>query len=156
MPEEEQVNSGEAAVTAAAQKGASSVGKLGMALGAGLIVQGLVFYRITGGRSLTAAIPTAFGVPLMLSSWYMRANAFTKDTKSIAFVAHIAVVVSLIGALSGVGMGISGVIKGKATTTIADCLLMGAVSGLHVIASVNHFMKMAKLKRAVKSSQKSK
>jgi hypothetical protein len=139
-----------AAVTIAAEKGAKGVGQLGALLGIALIVQGIMFFILTGQKSMTAAIPAFVGIPLLLSSFLMMQNP--SNTKQVSIAAHVAVTVSLLGFLGGAVMGILGIVKtNKPSTTVADCLIMAAFSLIHVVASVRHFIKIAGLKRAAKA-----
>ena len=145
-------NDPEQEVQNAAEKGAYNVGKLGTALGVLLVVQGLIFYILTGRRSLTAAIPSFVGGPLSITSFFMMQKA--SNAKIVAISAHISVIFSLVGFLGGSGMGIVGFLKeNKPSTTVADCLIMAALTLVHVVASVQHFIKIAGLKRKAKAQK---
>ena len=135
----------------ASQDGARRVGQLGSVLGILLIIQGVSFYFLTSRKSVTAAIPSFVGVPLLVASLMM--TRYSTSTKALSVFAHIAVVVSLLGFLGGSGMGYLGFAKTKElSTTVADCLIMAVLCVVHVVASVKHFMKIAKLKRAAKNA----
>mmetsp|Transcript_792 Transcript_792/g.1320 ORF Transcript_792/g.1320 Transcript_792/m.1320 type:complete len:146 (+) Transcript_792:36-473(+) len=134
------------------RKGALHLGKLGSILGVLLALQGGAFYLYTGARSMTAAIPTAFGIPLLISSLLMMKYA-QSSTKMVSITAHTAVMCSLLGAIGGSAMGVVGIVKGKPLTTIVDCLLLGVLCIFHVVASVQHFIKISKLKKAARMSK---
>ena len=75
--------------------------KTTMLFGVALIVLGVVGYVATGGVSITALIPAAFGIVLVLLGWLALNERFRKHAM------HVAVVVGLLGFL-GTARGLMG------------------------------------------------
>jgi len=86
-----------------------------IALGVVLVILGLGGYFLTGGVSLTALIPAAFGVLLAL------AGLLARDERKRKHAMHAAVVVALLGFLGSVRglLQIGGVFDGTAARPAA-------------------------------------
>jgi hypothetical protein len=71
--------------------------KLAMAIGVLLILQGPSFYFASSSRSMTALIPTFFGIPLLLLGLLGLNDAWRKHAM------HVAMVVALVGMIAPLG-----------------------------------------------------
>lgn len=74
--------------------------------------------------------------------------------KAKAAVAHLVVVLTLLGGVGGLGMGAAGALRGKSQVAVAEQLLMGVLACGHVYASVQHFKANKKARLAAEKDQK--
>ena len=128
-----------------------AVGRVHTAIGTLLVTVGVAFYAFSGGRSLTAAIPAFFGLPLTIlsavvwSDWPAEPNS---RRKVVAVVAHIALLISLAGAGGGGWRAVVAWSSKKSTLIVLDCLALCILSSLHVATSIAHFRRVKKIKRS--------
>ena len=112
---------------------------LTMTVGAVLSLLGLIAYVATGMVSVTALIPTFFGIPLVILAQLGKPESRRKMTM------HIAVVITLLGFLGSVSgipkvislMGGAEVARPQAAVVQA---LMALVCLVHVVMSVRSFI----------------
>lgn len=114
--------------------------KVSIYIGILLVVVGIAFYLGTGRTAMTAMIPAFFGLPVVLLGLW--SNSAERRGRMMA--AHIAVLITLLGTLGGIVMGIISISKGKAATVVADQLIMGVLCALHLILSVRSFIQARK------------
>jgi hypothetical protein len=110
-----------------------------IALGAALVVLGLAGYVLTGGASLTALIPAAFGVLLAL------AGVLARDERKRKHAMHAAVVVALLGFLGsfrGV-LQIGSLIDGTALrpAAVVSQTIMAALTLAYIVMAVRSFVR---------------
>jgi len=110
--------------------------KITILIGIALIVLGVGFYIGTGMVAVTAMIPAFVGLPVAILG-FVGLNGSEKTRKHAA---HFAVMLTLLGALAGLGRGIPGLFKGAAVSAIAATLLMAALCIVHVVLSVKSFI----------------
>jgi hypothetical protein len=117
-----------------------------IALGAALIVLGLGGYGLTGAASLTALIPAAFGLLLVLAGFLAR------DDRWRMHAMHAAVVVALLGFLGSVRgvFGLARVFDGTAArpAAIVSQTIMALLTLVYVILAVRSFIAARKARRA--------
>ena len=104
-----------------------------IALGVALIIVGLAGYFLTGGVSLTALIPAAFGLLIAPS------GLLARDERKRKHAMHAAVVVALLGFLGSVRglLQIGDVFDGTAArpaAVVAQTIMAGLTLGYIVIA----------------------
>ena len=117
-----------------------------IALGVALIVLGLAGYVLTGAVSLTALIPAAFGVLLVL------AGLLARDDRRRMHAMHAAVVIALLGFLGsfrGV-LGIGKVFDGTAVrpAAIVAQTIMAVLTLGYIVIAVRSFIQARKARRA--------
>ncbi len=118
--------------------------RITIGIGVLLVLLGAGFYFGTGMASVTALIPAFFGLPVAV----LGAVAMKGDTKVVMIAMHIAVVITLLGAIGGLMMGIKNFgVEGKAAPVTAQ-LIMGAMCVLHVVLSVRSFIAARKARSA--------
>ena len=119
-----------------------------LVLAAQLGLLGLLAYAIT--RAPTALIPLAFALPLLLLGLAARRPDWRKHAM------HGVVMISLLGALGGLGMGLRGLVAlaqgGGRGLAVAEQLLLGVLCALHVGRCVASF-KAARLRQAEAAGQ---
>lgn len=117
-----------------------------IALGAALIALGLAGYGLTGGASLTALIPAAFGLLLVL------AGALARDDRWRMHAMHAAVLVALLGFLGSVRgvLGLAKVIDGTAArpAAIVSQTIMAVLTLVYIVIAVRSFIQARKARRA--------
>ena len=112
---------------------------LTIALGAALIVVGLAGYFLTGGVSLTALIPAAFGVVLAL------AGQLARNERRRKHAMHAAVLVALLG-FAGSARGlfqIGSVFDGSAArpAAVVSQTIMAVLTLGYLVLAVRSFVK---------------
>jgi len=117
-----------------------------IALGVALIVLGLAGYTLTGAVSLTALIPAAFGVVLVLAGWLAR------DEGKRMHAMHAAVVVALLGFLGSFRglLGLGKVFDGTAVrpAAIVAQTIMALLTLGYIVVAVRSFIQARKARRA--------
>lgn len=112
---------------------------LTIALGAALIVIGLGGYFLTGGVSLTALIPAAFGVVLAL------AGQLARDDRRRRHAMHAAVFVALLGFAGSVRglLQIGSVFDGTAArpAAVVSQTIMAVLTLGYLVLAVRSFVK---------------
>lgn len=135
--------------------------KTTIAFGVALIVLGLVAYFGTdpapaapastdgsaevaaaGGRSITALIPTFFGIPLLIC------GLVATNEKMLKHGMHGAAMVGLLGALGGLGKGIQGLVTGGNQRAMTFSLIMGLICAVFVFLCVKSFIAARKRREA--------
>lgn len=117
-----------------------------LALGAALIVLGLSSYFLTGGVSVTALIPAAFGVLFVL------AGVLANNERWRMHAMHAAVVVAFagfVGSFRGL-MGIAKVFDGTAVrpaATVAQTI-MALLTLAYIVVAVRSFIAARRARRA--------
>ncbi len=118
--------------------------KLTIIIGVALIVLGVGFYIGTGMASVTALIPAFVGLPVAI----LGAVALVGGENARKHAVHVAVMLTLLGALAGLGRGIPAMIKGGNTSAVIATLLMAAICIVHVVFSVKSFIAARKAREA--------
>ncbi|MES2996619.1 MAG: hypothetical protein V4733_07395 [Verrucomicrobiota bacterium] len=120
--------------------------RLSILFGTLLIILGAVGYFIQepGARSLTAFIPAAFGLLLILPGLIAAAKPSLNK-----HMMHVAALVGLLGAAGGLGMGLPKLIKGDMLRPLAvySQLTMGALCLIFVILCIRSFVKARLLRK---------
>ena len=118
--------------------------RITIGIGVLLILLGVGFYFGTGRASVTALIPAFVGLPVAV----LGAIALKGTTKVVMITMHIAVVLTLLGALAGLGRGIMSLAKAGLSAPVVAQLIMGALCTLHVVLSVRSFIAARKARSA--------
>ncbi len=120
--------------------------KITIAVGAILIALGAGFYLTSAAdaKSATALIPAFVGLPVLI----LGLVACCGSDKARKHAAHFAVMLTLIGALGGIGMGLKNISNDAKKRAATAQLLMGAVCIVHVIFSVRSFIAARKAREA--------
>jgi hypothetical protein len=109
-----------------------------VALGVALIILGLAGYVLTGAASLTALIPAAFGIVIVL------AGLIGRDERRRKRAIHVAVVVALLGLLGSVRglLQIGDVFAGTAArpAAVVSQAVMAVLTLGYVIVAVRSFI----------------
>jgi hypothetical protein len=117
-----------------------------IALGAALIVLGLAGYGLSGGASLTALIPAAFGLLLLV------AGLLARDERKRMHAMHAAVVIALLGFLGSFRglLGIGTVLDGTAVrpAAIVAQTIMALLTLVYIVAAVRSFIQARRARRA--------
>jgi len=117
-----------------------------LALGAALIVLGLGSYVLTGGVSLTALIPAAFGLLFVV------AGALARDDRKRMHAMHAAVVIALLGFLGSFRglLGLGKVFDGTAVrpAAIVAQTIMALLTLGYVVVAVRSFIQARRARRA--------
>ena len=107
-------------------------------LGCVLILLGLAGYLLTGGASVTALIPAAFGIVLAI------AGLAARDERRRKHAMHAAVLIALLGLLGTIrGLrGIDELIAGNAErpAAVISQTIMAILCGFYVILGINSFV----------------
>lgn len=117
-----------------------------IALGAALVVLGLAGYGLTGAASLTALIPAAFGLLLVV------AGVLARNDRWRMHAMHAAVIIALLGFLGSV-RGVAGLAKvfdGTAArpAAIVSQTIMAVLTLVYVVLAVRSFIEARKARRA--------
>jgi predicted lipid-binding transport protein (Tim44 family) len=118
--------------------------KITIATGIALIILGVGFYIGTGSAHVTSLIPAFVGLPVAILGFV----ACCGGESARKHAAHVAVMLTMLGALAGLGRGIPGIFKGADKAAIAATLLMAAICIVHVIFSVRSFIAARKAREA--------
>jgi hypothetical protein len=117
-----------------------------LALGAALIVLGIGGYGLTGGASVTALIPAAFGVLFVL------AGLLANNERWRMHAMHAAVVVALLGFLGSFRglLGIAKVFDGTAVrpAAIVAQTIMALLTVAYIVVAVRSFIAARRARRA--------
>jgi uncharacterized membrane protein HdeD (DUF308 family) len=117
-----------------------------IALGAALIVLGLGGYVLTGAVSLTALIPAAFGLLLVL------AGVLARNDRWRMHAMHAAVLVALVGFLGSFRglLGLAKVFDGTAArpAAIVSQTIMALLTLAYIVVAVRSFIAARKARRA--------
>jgi hypothetical protein len=109
-----------------------------IALGVALIILGLAGYLLTGAASLTALIPAAFGIVILL------AGLIGRDERRRKHAIHVAVVVALLGLLGSIRglLQIGAVFAGTAArpAAVVSQAVMAVLTLGYVIVAVRSFI----------------
>ena len=109
-----------------------------LALGVALIILGLAGYFLTGGVSLTALIPAAFGLVLALAGLVARNERLRKHAM------HAAVVVALLGFLGSIRglLQIGAVFAGTAArpAAVISQTIMAVLTLGYIVMAVRSFV----------------
>ncbi len=111
-----------------------SMPRLTIIVGSLLILEGILFYFITGMTSFTALIPSFFGLPLALVGYMAKIQPEKNH-----FWMHIAVSFGLFTFLGG-GMAIKGVIDSDYSESTLAQLIMLIVGGIYTYSCVQSFI----------------
>ena len=120
---------------------------VGIVVGIVLVVLGVGAYFGTGGQSVTALIPTFFGVPLAALGFMGR------DERRLKMAMHVSVVLVFVGFLGGV-RGIPGVVAlmaGQEVARPAAAVVQTAMAilcGLFLVLAVKSFLDARRDRRA--------
>ena len=119
--------------------------KITLFVGLALIAVGAFFYLTAETKAVTALIPAFIGLPVAI----LGAVAAVKSTESVRkHTAHVAVMLTLIGALGGIAMGLKNMgTEGKERAVMAQ-FIMGAICVAHVVMSVRSFIAARKAREA--------
>ena len=116
-----------------------------IALGVALIIVGLAGYFLTGGASLTALIPAAFGVAIAL------AGVVARDDRMRKHAMHAAVLVALIGFLGSVRgvLQIGALLDGTATrpAAVVSQAIMAVLTLGYIVLAVRSFVQARRARR---------
>ena len=123
--------------------------KLTLAVGAVLVLLGLGAYFGTGQQSVTALIPSFFGVPLVvLGLW-------GEPQKNRKLAMHIAVVLTLLGFLGTIRavFKLPAALAGTAERPAAIYVqvIMAVITLAHVVLAVRSFIAARRARRAAES-----
>lgn len=120
--------------------------KITIAVGAILIALGAGFYFTSApeSKSMTALIPAFFGLPVLI----LGLVACCGSEKARKHGAHFAVMLTLIGALGGLGMGIKNISNEAKKRAATAQLIMGVICIVHVVFSVRSFIAARKAREA--------
>lgn len=111
--------------------------------GVALIALGLAGYFGTGAASLTALIPSAFGVLLAVFGF------IAKDEAKRKHAMHAAVLVGLIGCLAALPRPLRALASGsEVTAAIGASLTMSALLAIYVALCVRSFIEARKRRSA--------
>ena len=117
-----------------------------LALGAALIVLGFGSYVLTGGVSLTALIPAAFGLLFVV------AGALARDDRKRMHAMHAAVVIALLGFLGSFRglLGLGKVFDGTAVrpAAIVAQTIMALLTLGYIVVAVRSFIQARRARRA--------
>lgn len=117
-----------------------------IALGAALIILGFAGYGLTGAASLTALIPAAFGLLLVL------AGLLARNERWRMHAMHAAVVVALLGFLGSVRgvMGIGTVFDGTAVrpAAVVSQTIMALLTLGYIVIAVRSFVQARRARPA--------
>ena len=109
-----------------------------VAVGVALIILGLVGYFLTGAASLTALIPAAFGIVILL------AGLIGRDERRRKYAIHVAIVVALFGLLGSLRglLQIGDVFAGTAArpAAVVSQAVMAVLTLGYVILAVRSFI----------------
>ena len=110
--------------------------KIGIITGALLVVIALVGYFGSGMQSITALIPSFFGVPIILAS------AVALKPEKLKLGMHIAAVFGLLGFLAPMGRVIPKILKGEFALNMASVsmLAMILICGAFVVVCIKSFI----------------
>jgi hypothetical protein len=120
--------------------------KITIAVGFALIALGAGFYFTSEAehRSMTALIPAFLGLPVAILGFI----ACCGGEKARKHGAHFAVMLTLIGALGGLGMGLKNIGNETKKRAATAQLIMGAICIVHVVFSVRSFIAARKAREA--------
>ncbi len=119
--------------------------KITLAVGLALVAIGAFFYLTAETRAVTALIPAFIGLPVAILGAAATLNSTEKVRKHTA---HLAVMLTLIGALGGIAMGLKNMgTEGKERAVTAQ-FLMGVICLVHVVLSVRSFIAARKAREA--------
>lgn len=117
-----------------------------IALGAALIVLGVGSYVLTNAASLTALIPAAFGLVLVVT------GVIARNDRMRMHAMHAAVVVALLGFLGSARglMGIGKVLDGTAVrpAAIVAQAIMALLTLAYIVVAVRSFIQARRARRA--------
>ena len=117
--------------------------KTTIGIGLILIIQGVAFYAATGFAHMTSLIPAFVGLPVAI----LGLIALNGSEGARKHCAHIAVILTTLGVLAGLGRGIPGLFKeGANMTAVIATLIMAVICAAHVFLSVKSF-KTARIAR---------
>jgi len=118
-----------------------------IALGAALTLLGLGGYFLTGATSLTALIPAAFGVLLVLT------GVLARDDRWRMHAMHAAVLIALLGFLGSARglLGLGKLLDGTAVrpAAIVSQTIMALLTLAYIVVAVRSFIQARKARRAV-------
>jgi len=116
-----------------------------LALGAALIVLGIGGYTLTGGVSVTALIPAAFGLLFVV------AGLLARDERWRMHAMHAAVVIALLGFLGSFRglLGIAKVLHGTAIrpAAIVAQTIMALLTLVYIVLAVRSFIAARRARR---------
>ena len=124
--------------------------KITIIIGVALIVLGVGFYIGTGMAAVTALIPAFVGLPVAI----LGAVALTGSENARKHAAHVAVMLTLLGALAGLGRGIPALIKTGFSAASAATLIMAVLCIIHVVFSIKSFIAARKAREAREAAAK--
>jgi len=117
-----------------------------IALGAALTLLGLGGYFLTGATSLTALIPAAFGVLLVLT------GVLARDDRWRMHAMHAAVLIALLGFLGSARglLGLGKLLDGTAVrpAAIVSQTIMALLTLAYIVVAVRSFVQARKARRA--------
>ena len=116
----------------------TSITKLSISVGTALILLGLILYISTGSKSVTALIPSFFGVPILACGF------IAKNEHRRKMAAHIAVLFALLGSLGGLGMGIKKTASDGLGSAQIGQLVMGIICLIYLVACIRSFISARK------------
>ena len=112
----------------------TSITKLSITVGILLIGLGVILYISTGSKSLTAMIPSVFGVPILLC------GIVAKNENKRKMAAHIAALFGLLGTLGGLGMGMKKILTKDVGAAAVGMIIMGLLCLIYLIACIKSFI----------------
>jgi hypothetical protein len=126
----------------------SIMSKTTIAFGLLLIIQGVAFWAGTGFAHMTSLIPAFVGLPVAV----LGLIGLKGSEGARKHCAHVAVMLTTLGVLAGLGRGIPGLFKeGGNMTAVTATLIMGAICAVHVFLSVKSFIAARKAREAAEA-----
>ena len=86
----------------------------------------------------------------------MSALSSSDNVKAKSGIGHVAVIITLLGAVAGLGMGLPGLIADTKNLAAAEKVAMGAISLYHVVESIKYFKLRKALRLAKEAAEKGK
>ncbi len=124
--------------------------KITLFVGLALIAVGAFFYLTAETKAFTALIPAFIGLPVAILGAIAAANPAEKVRKHTA---HFAVMLTLIGALGGIAMGLKNMGAEGKERAVAAQLIMGVICIVHVVMSVRSFIAARKAREAAAAAK---
>jgi hypothetical protein len=124
------------------------VARITLIFGIALVALGIGFLLATGAK--TALIASGFGAPIAI----LGAVSSGGSEKRRMHLAHAAVMLTLLGAIGGIVMGIIGLNKTGdhfRPLAVTEQFIMGVICILHVLLSVRSFIAVRKARDAAQA-----
>ena len=125
------------------------MGRITIAIGVLLIIEGVAFWAGAGFaiEKWTAVIPALLGLPVLALGLVACCGADSDKVRM--HTAHVAVLLTTLGVVAGLGRGIPGLFKETSNkTAVAAALVMAGLCAVHVALSVRSFIAARKARQA--------